>query len=463
SSPWAARPIATAFGLEWRRSGAATRADAPSQINGEVLGTGAPVPDREGQFEMREAFAELSIPLVENLPFVHSLNLEAGYRYTEFEASGAKTDYGSYKLGGDWSPIEDIRVRAMFQRATRAPNIGELFNPQVTGLSNLAVDPCQGASINAGQATAAGTLSNLCRLTGVPTAAIGFVAPPNSGQVNVLTGGNPNLGPEEADTWTIGAVWQPAFVPSLRLSLDYYDIKIDKTVSSNSVNDVIQGCYSTTLNPSLTFNEFCQLIGRNTANGTLNGVESSGVALLLSNLGNERVSGFDLAANYRVELSDYGFGDVGRIDLSVNGNIVTKNESQATPSSILRDCVGFYSTSCGEPRLKQRWTSRATWSLGDYAASLQWRHLDGAVVEPGTGNWYAPYAKIDAYNYFDLTARWDITETVRFTATVNNLLNEAPPEVGSNIGTTASNNGNTFPQTYDAIGRYYTFGLRLKF
>src|SRR5690606_14528413 len=126
SSPWAARPIATAFGLEWRRSGAATRADAPSQLNGEVLGTGAPVPDREGQFEMREAFAELSIPLVENLPFVHSLNLEAGYRYTEFEASGAKTDYGSYKLGGDWSPIEDIRVRAMFQRATRAPNIGEL-------------------------------------------------------------------------------------------------------------------------------------------------------------------------------------------------------------------------------------------------------------------------------------------------------------------------------------------------
>ena len=463
SSPWAERPIATAFGLEWRRSSAATRADAPSQINGEVLGTGAPVPDRQGEFEMREAFAELSIPLIENMPFVHSLNLEAGYRYTEFEASGSKNDYGSYKIGGDWSPIEDLRIRAMFQRATRAPNIGELFNPQVTGLSNLAVDPCQGANINAGQATAAGTLSNLCRLTGVPTAAIGFVAAPNSGQVNVLTGGNPDLGPEEADTWTIGAVWQPAFVPSLRLSVDYYDIKIDKTVSSNSVNDVIQGCYSTALNPSLTFNEFCQLIGRNTANGSINGVEASGVALLLSNLGNERVSGFDLSANYRVELSDYGFGDVGRIDLSVNGNIVTKNEGQATPASILRDCVGYYSTSCGEPRLKQRWTSRATWSLGDYAASLQWRHLAGVDVEPGSGNWYAPYASIGAYNYFDLTARWDITDNVRFTATVNNLLDEAPPEVGSNIGTTASNNGNTFPQTYDAIGRYYTFGLRLKF
>lgn len=463
SSPWASRPIATAFGLEWRRSSAATRGDQPSQINGEVLGTGAPVPDRQGEFEMREAFAEFSVPLIEGLPFAHSVNLEAGYRHTEFEAAGVKSDYGSYKFGGDWSPIEDLRVRVMYQRATRAPNIGELFNPQVTGLGNLAVDPCQGALINAAAANTAGTLSNLCRLTGVPTGAIGFVGAPNSGQINLLTGGNPNLGPEEADTWTIGAVWQPSFVPSLRLSLDYYDIKIDKTVNSPAAADIMDGCYSTARNPNLTFNEFCQLIGRNTANGSLNGVESKGVALLSSNLGNERVSGFDLAANYRVELSDYGFGEVGRIDLSLNGNIVTKNEAQATPNSINRDCNGYYSPSCGEPRLKQRWTTRATWSLGDYAASLQWRHLQGADVEPGTGNWYAPYAKIGAYDYFDLTARWDITETVRLTATVNNLLDEAPPEVGSNIGTTAANNGNTFPQTYDAIGRYYTFGLRLKF
>jgi len=463
SSPWAESPIAVAFGLEWRRGKAATQADAPSQINGEVLGTGAPVPDRQGEFEMREAFAELSLPILSNVPFAHSLNLEAGYRYSEFETAGSKTDYGSYKVGGDWSPIEDVRFRAMFQRATRAPNIGELFNPQVTGLSNLATDPCQGTNISAAQANTAGTLANLCRLTGVPIAAMGSLPAPNSGQINVLTGGNPELGPEIADTWTLGVVWQPTFIPTLRVSLDYYDVKMEDTVSSNSVNDVIDGCYNTSRNSGLTFNEFCQLIGRSTSNGTLNGVESAGIALLSSNLGKERVSGWDLAANYRIELGDYGYDNAGRIDLSVNGNIVTKNEGQPTPSSINRDCVGYYSTSCGEPRLKQRWTSRATWSLNDYAVSLQWRHLDGATVEPGTGSWYAPYASIDNYNYFDLSARWDLTQSVRLTATVNNLLDEAPPEVGSNIGTTASNNGNTFPQTYDAIGRYYTVGLRLKF
>lgn len=463
SSPWSERQIATAFGVEWRRSSAATRGDQPSQINGEVLGTGAPVPDRQGEFEMREAFAELSIPLVENMPFIHSLNLEAGYRHTQFEAAGAKNDYGSYKLGGDWSPIEDVRVRAMYQRATRAPNIGELFNPQVTGLNNRAIDPCQGDLINSADANKAGTLSNLCLLTGVPAGAIGNVDKPNSGQINVLTGGNPNLGPEEADTWTIGAVWQPASIPTLRLSVDYYDIKIDKTVGSPSVDDIMNGCYSTALNPSMAFNEFCQLIGRNTKNGSLNGVEAKGVALLSSNLGNDRVSGFDLAANYRFELADYGLGEVGRIDLSVNGNIMTRYESQATPTSILRDCAGYYSVSCGEPKIEQRWNTRATWSMGDYAASLQWRHLGGVEVEPSNTKWFPDYAQIDSYNYFDLTGRWDITQSVRLTATVNNLFDKAPPQVGSQIGSTSANNGNTFPQTYDAIGRYFTFGATLKF
>jgi outer membrane receptor protein involved in Fe transport len=462
SSPWSERPIAVAFGAEWRRSSAATRGDAASQTNGEILGTGAPVPDRNGQFEMREAFAEVAVPLIENLPFVHSLNLEGGYRQTEFKAAGRKSQYGSYKLGGDWSPIEDVRVRVMYQRATRAPNIGELFNPQVTGLGNRAIDPCQLNLINAADAHTAGTLSNLCRLTGVPENTIGYVAAPNSGQVNQQTGGNPNLGPEEADTWTIGAVWQPAFVPSLRLSLDYYDIKIDKTINSPSLDDVINGCYDKALNPTLAFNDSCKAIQRSAANGSLNGVDAKGVIRPSSNAGNERVSGFDLAANYRVELADFGW-DIGRVDLSVNGNIVTKHETQSNPASMLRDCVGYYSVSCGEPKVKQRWNSRATWTMGDYSASLMWRHLSGVEVEPSNTTWFPDYAQIDSYDYFDLSGRWDITQTVRLTATINNLFDKAPPMVGSQIGTTSANNGNTFPQTYDAIGRYFTFGATLKF
>lgn len=464
SSPFAADPIALAFGLEYRSTKAATKADGPSQINGEVLGTGAPFPDRQGRFELTEAYVEALIPLLSDLPFVQSLNIEAGYRYSEFQTGGTTQDYGSYKIGGDWVPFDGLRFRAMYQRATRAPNIGELYAPQVTGLGNLATDPCQLALINQAQANTAGTLSNLCRLTGVPAGSVGAVANPSAGQINILSGGNPDLEPEEADTVTIGAVWQPSFVRNLTLSLDYYDIQIDGAVSSQSSTDVLNGCYTTAFNPNLEFNSQCALINRNPNNGTLNGVEALGIELVSSNLGVQQVSGYDLTASYRLDLADVGLSDGwGSVDFSFNGNYVTKNEFQATPTSINRDCIGYYSIACGQPNFEYKLTQRTTWNVGDFGLSLQWRHLDNVIEEPGGTNFLPAYAEIDAYDYFDLAGRWDINEAVRMTLSVANLLDEQPPEVGSGIGPTASNNGNTFPQTYDALGRYYTLGLNLRF
>jgi outer membrane receptor protein involved in Fe transport len=458
SSPFSANPISLAFGLEYRSMKAQTRADGSSQIQGEVLGTGAPVPDRQGRFNLAEGYVEALIPLVSDVPLIQSFNLEAGYRYSEFTTNGRTRDYSSYKIGADWVPFDGLRFRAMMQRAVRAPNIGELFAPQVTGLGNLAVDPCQGALINAGQANTPGTLSNLCRLTGVPTGNIGSVSTPSAGQINILGGGNPNLGPEEADTITIGAVWQPSFINGLSLSFDYYDIEVNGAVSSQSSTDVLNGCYSTAMNPGLTFNAQCAFINRNPNNGTLNGVEARGIELVSSNLGVIRTSGYDLTAAYRLDL-----GNTGTVDLSFNGNYVTRNEFQATPSSINRNCIGYYSVACGQPNFKIKTVSRATWSLGDFGASLQWRYLDDVIVEPGAGNFLAAYSEIEAYNYFDLSGRWDVSDNVRLTLSISNLLNEQPPEVGSNIGPTASNNGNTFPQTYDALGRYYTAGLTFRF
>ena len=464
SSPFAADPIALAFGLEYRASRASTRADGPSQIQGEVLGTGAPFPDRQGRFELTEGYVEALIPLISDLPFIQSLNLEAGYRYSEFETAGVVTDYGSYKVGGDWVPVDGLRFRGMFQRAVRAPNIGELFAPQVTGLGNLATDPCQGALINAGQANTAGTLSNLCRLTGVPVGNIGAVPTPSAGQINILSGGNPTLQPEEADTVTIGAVWQPSFIDNLTLSLDYYDIKIDGAVSSQSSTDVLNGCYSTAFNPTLAFNSQCALIGRNPNNGTLNGVESPGIALVSSNLGKQRASGYDLNVAYMMDLVDFGLSDQwGTLNLSFSANYVTVNDFQATPTSINRDCIGYYSVACVQPNYELKTTSRATWDLGDYGFSMQWRYQDEVIEEPGGTVFPAAAASIDAYHYFDLTGRWDLNDAVRFTVTVSNLTDEQPPVLGSGVGNTSFNNGNTFPQSYDTMGRYFTGGITLRF
>ena len=139
-----------------------------------MLGTGAPTPDRSGTVTLDELFAEIVLPILTDKTLADRLSLEAGVRTTDFSVSGggSSKEYESYKFGAEWAPIEQLRVRAMRQRATRSPNINELFEPIVSGLSNLAVDPCEQALINQGQASTAGTLSNLCRLTGVPLAAI---------------------------------------------------------------------------------------------------------------------------------------------------------------------------------------------------------------------------------------------------------------------------------------------------
>src|SRR5262249_11321013 len=142
------------------------------------------------------------------------------------------------------------------------PNVNELFQPQSSNLSNLAVDPCQGNRINAAQANTAGTLANLCHLTGVPLASIGSLPAPSAGQINVLQGGNPGLRAEKADTTTIGLVWQPDYVEGLTASLDYYRIKVTQAITTPSVTDVLNQCYTAAFNPNFTFNSACALVLR---------------------------------------------------------------------------------------------------------------------------------------------------------------------------------------------------------
>lgn len=467
-SPWAEDPIAMSLLAERRRVSAGTQSDAASQLQGEVLGTGAPTPDRSGSFSLKEYAVEMFVPLIKNMPFVRTLNAELGYRESEFQVANQadSTSYGSWKAGGEWSPVKSFRVRGMVQKATRAPNVNELFAPAVTGLSNLAVDPCQLTNINQAQANQAGTLSNLCRLTGVPASEIGSLPAPSAGQINFLGGGNPNLGPESAKTKTIGFVLEP--LPRLALSLDYYEIDIDKAVSSPSTTDILEGCYSTANNPGLVMNEFCNMIGRNTLNGTLNGNESRGVMTPLSNLGKQSTAGYDLNVAYRMASSQLGLDSRwGSLDLSLGANFVDKYEYQATPSSINRDCLGYYSIACNNivlsPVYKRKFNQRTNWNMGAWSVGYNWRYLGGVMEEPGGGTFLPAYSQIDAYHYVDLNAGWSVTKNIRLNLSVTNLFDKKPPVVGNTIGGTASNSGNTYPQNYDVVGRYITLGASVKF
>jgi outer membrane receptor protein involved in Fe transport len=465
-SPWAANPIGVAGGYEYRRMNAGTQSDGSSQIQGEVLGTGAPTPDRKGAYQLHEWFAEASVPLISDMMLVDDLSLELGYRYTEF-ASAAEDNYDTYKVGLNWAPIDDLRFRGMFQHAVRAPSVNELFAPQVTGLSNLSVDPCQGTSINQAQATTAGSLSNLCRLTGVPTGVIGALPAPSSGQVNVLSGGNPNLGPEVADTTTIGFVYQPSWLPRFRVAVDYWNIEIEDAITGPSVTDILQSCYTTALNPSLAFNGACALVGRNPSTGTLNGVESRGVVTAIDNLGKLKSQGWDFAASYQLPL-----GNLGDLALKFQGTLLNDQETQPTPTSVNRECTGYYSVACGNnfSALSQnlayydyKWTLGATWSYEAFDVSLNWRHLSELDDEPGAPTFLPQFSHIDAFDYFDLAGVWDFNDHLRFNVTINNLFDEEPPFVGNTIGTTGTNSGNTFPTYYDAIGRYMTFGAKVRY
>lgn len=462
-SPFASNPLGVALGVEERTVKGQNRSDSVVQTQGEVLGSGAPTPDREGVITFKEYYLEANLPLVSKLPFVESLNLGGGYRNTDFETSaGTGQTYGSWKTGLDWSPIKGLRFRAEQQRATRAPNVNELYAPVVTGLATLAVDPCGGNAIG-GSANAA--LTALCVRTGVPQAFVGSVPQPSSSQIANTGGGNPSLGPERADTTTFGLVWEPEFVPGLSVSLDYWKIDINGAVSAPSALQVVNGCYSPTLNPTFAFNDFCALIGRSTIDGGLSGGGSGtrGVSTQSSNLGSFDFKGYDIEARYRLQMRQFGLPNLGRIDLGLNVSLLEQADFKALPSLDTLNWDGRYGVNTGTPYSKTRFTQRATWTFGDYTLGYNWRFIGKTKVEPTTTVYRPEYTSIKDYSYFDLNGSWQATKNLRVSLTINNAFDKEPPFIGTGIAGGAVNYGNTMPSVYDVIGRRYTLSATATF
>ncbi|WP_010160941.1 MULTISPECIES: TonB-dependent receptor domain-containing protein [unclassified Sphingomonas] len=471
--------ISYAVGGEYRKYTYERIPDAFAQDPSALGGAGGAVLPFTGGYDVKEAFGEVIAPLVTDKPFFNELTLEAGIRYSSYNVQAPNSPHfntTTYKGGATWEPVKGVRLRGNYQRAVRAPNINDLFSPTVTALTNLTTDPCQDAAPSANA-----NLRAVCIAQGATAGQIGAIPGPNAGQINATFVTNTQIRPEKADTFTVGAVFTPRdVVPNLTFSVDYFNIKVNNAITFATPGDAISACFGNITAASAT-NSACTVIRRNPANGGLSGPSSSTFGLLLpeTNLGRLATDGIDIGAAYSRKFGQFG------LDLSFNGTWTNHLRFQSAPTSLNRDCVGYYSVNCG-PSLgqiqpKYSWQQRTGLSYGPVNASVLWRHIDKVTYEPGLGTLFSGtitnaagvsselagksynFNRIPAYNYFDLTFQFDVTKQFNLTLGVQNLFNKQPPIVGGQAGSTTANSGNTFPSTYDPLGRSFNAALRVKF
>jgi iron complex outermembrane receptor protein len=460
SIPGVDAPISGVFGYEYRDYTGGLVNELLTQTPGEVLGNGAAAPNRFGTYDVSELFFEANVPVLRDLAFAEELTLQLGFRTSDYSTTGTED---TWKIGGTWSPIESLQLRGNFQKVTRAPNISELFNPQVTGLSNFSVDPCAGAAPNSNA-----DLQAICLAQGAPANTIGGIVVDPAGQVNTTTGGNLNLEAEDAETWTLGAIFQPEAIPGLAITVDYYSIVVENAITNPTADDVFSGCFgpdfgSGTLAISGTSaaNPACSGIRRNPETGNLFGNVGTtfGLPQVLTNQGTLETTGVDVTANY-----SYDLGRIGTLNYNGGLNWTDQSLFQASPNGINRECTGFYSVNCESIQPEFMATNRVTLQSNvldrNVDVSLLWRYLAEMEVEPGAGTFQPQFTSMDAANYFDLTVRGDITDEFQFTLGILNIADREPDFVGSNIGSTAFNTGNVYPSTYDPLGRRYSLTLR---
>jgi len=446
-SPFADNGIGLALGLEYRES----RADIlPDSVLGPDVAGFNQSDAVSGSFDTYEAFGEIDIPIIEGMPFIESFSINGAYRFSEYSTVGSTHTFG---VGGDWEPIPDLRFRANFQRAVRAPNISELFAPVVNGFPS-ASDPCSGGTNGA---FGANTNVQSCIDNGVPASQVGAAFQSN-GQIEALFGGNPNLEEETAETLTIGMVWQPSFVPGMTLQVDYYDIEVQDAISSIPLQVVLNDCHLESGTGQL-----CGLLDRNPSTGEI--ARPFFPELNQQNIAVLRAEGIDFNMQYSVDAADIGMpAEIGGFTVQYLGNYTLTSGIQTDPLSPFIDCPGLIGPTCGAPAdnpvPQYKHTAQFGWLYGPLTTSVRWRYIGGFEVGPFDGGPEDFFVgTIGSRNYLDVTLALQATENLNLTAGVQNINNADIPVLGS----TVSQQANTFPATYEVLGRQIFVGATLRF
>jgi len=462
-SPFAKEGVKIALGTDYRREELDEETDQEF-ATGDLSGQGGATPSAHGSFNVYEVYSELSVPIASDMPFIKLFDFDGGYRYSEYSDIG-QTE--TYKLALEYKPIDDVKFRASFNHAVRAPNVDELFAPSQPALY-AGQDPCSTNPLTGKQAA---TLAQ-CLLTAKtdPNFASQYGTIPQcpANQCSQLLSGNPNLRPEASDTTSFGVVFTPTFVKGFSMTVDFYNIRVNDLIQSIAPNVSVNECLA-------GVQAFCNFIERG-PDGSLLGPGGFVNAQFL-NTGYEQTKGYDIEINYHFRLSDIAWGgftvpDWGSVSMNFVGTYVESFITQPLTGGPTYNCAGLYGPVCGNPDPHWRNKLRVTWSTPwNFDLSGQWRYVGGVKLDTNEGNTLlnnSPYFdEVDNHlagvSYFDLTGTWRVKDGFVIRAGINNLFDRDPPLVADGACAAASCNGNTYPGVYDALGRTMFVGLTAKF
>ena len=408
---------------------------------------------RAPAFEVKEAYGEVRIPLLRDMPFFQELTVTGSGRISDYKGATGTT----YSYGGEvtWRPLQDIRFRGAYNRAVRAPNLVDLYSEVSQNFAPAPNDPCSLRNIGTGSATRAAN----CRADGIP-ASYDFVY---TSSIEILSGGNVNLREETSDNYTAGVILTPRFVPGLSLSVDYFDITVDDVITAPSAQQIMNACYDAAdLN-----NQFCDLFQRNRSGG-LGPDEEAPFQILQGSLQQNSLNyakltarGIDTELNYR---KTFGFGTAGL--KAVWTYTLERNEflNPADPNRANRIL-----SELGDP--KHQVNVNADLKVGPVTFGYQMRWIDKmTIASPPTGaaedtfsvQGRAPenadYADRRFYpDVFYHDVRLDLQVNPRFNvyAGVDNIGDRLPPLGLSGVGAGSG--------IYDVRGRYGYVGVKAGF
>jgi outer membrane receptor protein involved in Fe transport len=437
--------LQTAFGLEYREVEAVFRPDE-FLASGDVVGFNAQQPT-EGAIDVVEGFVEVAVPLLADMPGISYLGLDAAYRRSDYNLAGG---VNTYMAGLEYEPFDSVKFRGSYNRAIAAPNVSQLFRPQAENFPAYS-DPCWNDSDERLGPDAA-QVNALCAAQGA-----GANFPEGNTQVRALAGGNPDLDPESADTYTLGVVWTPEFADNdIRLAVDWFRYEIEDKIGGVPASSIISRCYNDQgANPNYELDNFwCNFFNRSSA-----GIAQD-VVTIDQNLGKNNIDGIDVQLDYGRDLGPGGF----------SANMALTHllswQQQEDPASPLTDQEGTIGIVLAEtfPEWKARLSLGYTlqqfdvrWTM-NYISSMDAVNNDASRSTP-SADALAP--SVPSYVYHRLTGTWMPIDELSLTLGIANLTDKQPPIYTADPG--AGVQANTDPSTYDVLGRRYFLNATYSF